>query len=138
MDKRLKLLMVDAIVDKAVDQNPVVDRIKQFLAEADENAFLYLGGFVNLPKVGGNFVIRKGGEDVECIVEAINLLDATITLTYKINKVLYFKTAEAAQTFTTTGKKGNYSDWDDSHSDAYPNKGEHEVEQRELIGFDRL
>lgn len=138
MDKRLKSLMVDAIVDKAVDQNPVVDRIKQFLAEADENAFLYLGGFVALPEIGSTFVMRKGRENVECVVEAVNILDATITLTRQINTVLYFKTAEAAANFTTTGKKGNYSDWDNEPSEAYSHKGEHEVEQRELIGFDQL
>lgn len=138
MDKRLKSLMVDAIVDKAIDQNPVVDRIKQFLAEADENAFLYLGGFVTLPEIGEPFVIRQGGEDVECVVEAVNITTATITLKHYAPKSLYFKTAEQAATYTNTGNKGIYSDWDSSPSEKYQYEGEHMVEKHEELSFDRL
>lgn len=138
MDKRLKSLMVDAIIDKAVDQNPIVDRIKQFLAEVDENAFLYLGGFVTLPKIGSMLVVRKGGKDVECTVEAINLIDATVTLSYLAKRTYYFQTTDLADNFTNTGKKGNYSDWDNEQSENYPYKGEHDVKQTQIIGFDQL
>lgn len=138
MDKRLKSLMVDAIVDKAVDQNPLVDRIKAFLSEADENAFLYLGGFVTLPEIGSTFVMRKGGEDVECVVKDINITNGTITLTHPEIRTYYFKTAEAANNFTTTGRKGNYPNWDDEPSEEYCHKGEYEFQTQELIGFYEL
>lgn len=138
MDKRLKSLMVDAIVDKAVSPSPLIDRVKAFLSEADENAFLYLGGFVTLPEIGESFVIRQGGEDVECVVDAINITNATITLTHKVPKSLYFKTAEQATTYTNTGNKGNYSDWDNSPSETYQYEGEHMVEKHEELSFDRL
>lgn len=138
MDKRLKSLMVDAIVDKAVSPSPLIDRIKAFLEEADENAFLYLGGFVTLPEIGESFVIRQGGEDVECVVEAVNITTATITLKHYVPKSLYFKTAEQATTYTNTGNKGNYSDWDNSPSEKYQYEGEHMVEKHEELSFDRL
>lgn len=150
MDNRIKKLALEGLINR-VSADPgagiepayllkkdFVDRVIEVIGCLDEEVLLYLSGDVKLPEVGSSFVIRKGDKDVECIVEAINLTDATITLTHLVLKTYYFKTTEAAQTFTTTGKKGNYSDWDDNHSDNYPYKGEHELEQRELIGFDRL
>lgn len=150
MDKRIKKLALEGLINR-VSADPgaglepayllkkdFVDRVIEVIGCLDEEVLLYLSGDVKLPEVGSSFVMRKGSKDVECVVEAVNILDATITLTRQINTVLYFKTAEAAANFTTTGKKGNYSDWDNEPSEAYSHKGEHEVEQRELIGFDQL
>jgi hypothetical protein len=138
MDKRLKSLMVDAIVDKAVSPSTLIDRIKAFLEEADENAFLYLGGFVTLPEIGEPFVIRQDGENVECVVNAVNITNATITLKHYVQKSLYFKTAEQATIYTNTGNKGKYSDWDNSPSETYQYEGENMVEKYEELGFDQL
>ncbi len=150
MDKRIKKLALEGLINRVSAEPGVsadralllkkdfVDRVIEVIGCLDEEVILYLSGDVKLPEVGSSFVIRKGGEDVECIVKAINLTDATITLTHLVLRTYYFKTAELAQTFTTTGKKGNYSDWDNEQSDTYPYKGEHELEQTELIGFAEL
>lgn len=150
MDKRIKKLALEGLINR-VSADPgaglepayllkkdFVDRVIEVIGCLDEEVLLYLSGDVKLPEIGSSFVMRKGSKDVECVVETVNLTNATITLTHLVPKTYYFKTAELAQTFTTTGKKCNYSDLDDKPSDSYPYKGEHEVEQRELIQFDKL
>ena len=150
MDKRIKKLALEGLINR-VSADPgagigpayllkkdFVNRIIEVIGCLDEEVLLYLSGDVKVPEVGSSFMMRKGGEDVECVVETVSLTDATITLTHLVPKTYYFKTAEAAQTFTNTGKKGNYSDWDNELSEKYPYKGEHELKQRELIGFDQL
>lgn len=150
MDNRIKKLALEGLINR-VSADPgagiepayllkkeFVDKVIELVACLDEEVMLYLSGDVKLPEVGSSFVMRKGKEDIECIVKAVSLTDATITLTHLVPKTYYFKTAEAAQTFTTTGKKGNYSDWDNEQSEKYPYKGEHDVEQTELISFAQL
>ena len=43
------------------------------------------------------------GNKVEATVEAVNLLEGTVTLTYTKQYTRYFTTAEAAAKFITTG-----------------------------------
>ena len=102
-----------------------IERIKKCLEEFDENAFLYLGGYVELPEIGDTIVANRGDKYVECVVDAINLHEAIVYAHYLANAVYYFNTAENAANYTNTGNMGEYNSWLTGKTSEYQHKGEH-------------
>lgn len=150
MDNRIKKLALEGLINR-VSADPgaglepayllkkdFVDKVIEVIDSLNENVILYLSNDIKLPEVGSKFVMRQNGEDIESIVESINFADARITIAYPAISVYYFKTAEAASQYTTTGKKGTYPNWDDEQSEDYCHKGEYEITKHEFIGFNQL
>lgn len=160
MDKRLKQMMLDGLFVEqahhaqieaeaaesygfsAEGTNTLTDsfigRIRTCIAEFNENTFLYLGGYISLPKVGDNIPARVNNEDVECIVDSINFIEGTILAHYTAMDVCYFDTTEKADNYTKTGNKGNYSDWNRGKTESYYHRGEYPKQYNIALPFDEF
>lgn len=160
MDKRLKQMMLDGLfVEQAhhaqieaeaaesygfsaeatnVLTDSFIGRIRNCIAEFNENTFLYLGGYINLPKVGDKISARVKNEDVEYIVDYIDFIAGTVLVHYKAMDVYYFDTPENADNYTNTGDKGNFSNWSRSEDNTHCYRGEHPKEYNIELPFDQF
>lgn len=157
MDKRLKQMMLDGLFVEQTHNAQIeaeaaesygfsaeatnvltdsfIGRIRNCIAEFNENTFLYLGGYISLPKVGDKIPARVDNEDVEYIVDAIDYSNALVETTYLTDETLYFRTTEDATNFATTGNKGTFDNWDRTKSDNYPFVGTAKVTKRKTFSF---
>lgn len=103
MDKKTKRLFADMLLAKNLNDKCFENRLLSVLAELRESVLLYLAAAVEIPYIGEKVRIDVDGEKVEATVEAVNLLDGTVCLTYTKPYTRYFTTNEAAAKFITSG-----------------------------------
>lgn len=104
MDKKTKRLFANMLLEKNLHDKCFENRLLSILSELNESTLLYLANAVEIPYNGEKIIADIDGDKVEATVEAVNLLDGTISLTYTKQYTRYFTTAEAAAKFITTGQ----------------------------------
>lgn len=104
MDKKTKRLFADMLLAKNLHDKCFENRLLSILSELRESTLLYLANAVEIPYNGEKIIADIDGDKVEAVVEAVNLLDGTVSLTYTKQYTRYFTTTEAAAEFITTGK----------------------------------
>lgn len=147
MDKRIKKLALEGLINR-VSIAPVapddagiflkrdfVDRVIELVSSLDESVILYLSDDVKVPEIGSRFVNRVSGEDVEYVVASIDYPNALVETTYLTTETLYFRTAEDATNFATTGNKGTFDNWDRTKSENYPFDATARVIKRKTFSF---
>lgn len=103
MNTKTKRLFANMLLEKNLNDKYFQNRLLSVMSQLRESVLLYLAAAVEIPYVGEKMRIDADGDEVDAVVEAVNLFDGTVCLTYTKPYTRYFTTNEAAANFITTG-----------------------------------
>lgn len=119
----MEKLVMSALIKTALE-NVDKNRLCDVVSTLEMGKLAYLLNIPMFEPMINEFIIISSTGNIGKI-SSVNKLNSTCSVIYCANAIKYFKTAELAEIYTSTGKVHNYDDWEYSSDSTHEHKGEH-------------